>query len=280
MNKRSKFNSAAQAYTASSRASRDIFDDIFGGDAGDSISNARRLGQLRRGSSFNRSGSVGRRDSDFFSFNVRNSIGFSAELENEGDDEPIAITILDRQGNAVSNNGNLLFRNVEAGDTQTISVTNLPRGEYFVRLQSVNGSGEDYDLRLAGSAVGNGGNGGSGDTRNIGRLARNRTYRYQGTVGGQDVDRYQFSLDRRSRFTTSLFNDSDDSIAVSILDSSNQVVQTDNGRFLFGNAEPGNSIDLFDPTLASGSYTVRVQSAVGSREEYELSLRRGGLLFS
>jgi hypothetical protein len=283
MNNKPKFNAALaknRSYAAS-KVSRDLFDDIFGGgsDAGDSIGTARRLGRLRRGSSFNRSGSVGRRDLDFFSFSVDRNIGFSAELENESNDEPIALTILDRQGNAVTNNGSLLFRNVEAGDTQTISVSNLPRGEYFARLQSVNGRGEDYNLRLSGSTSGSNG-GGTGNSRNIGRLARNRTYRYEGTVGGQDLDRYQFSTDRRDRLTTSLFNDSDDSIAVSILDSNNQVVQTNSGRFLFGNAEPGDSVDLFAPTLPAGSYTVRVQSAVGSREDYELSLRRGGSLFS
>lgn len=282
MNRNSSFSSSLrnnrlQAASSLSFASRNFFDDLFGSDAGDTQNKARKLGTLRRSSSFSRSGTVSRDDNDFFSFKLGNDTsGFTAELENRDNGEPIAITLLDRRGRVLSDDGSLLFRNVESGDTQTLSASGLPKGEYFVRLQSVNGRDEGYRLRLFGSESG-GSSSSTGDTRSLGRLARGRTYRYEGSVGGRDIDRYQFSLDSRSRFTTSLFNDSDDAIAVSILDRNNQVVQTSNGRFLFGNANAGESVDLFDPTLPSGSYTVRVQSAVGSREPYEISLRRSSL---
>ncbi|MFM7426270.1 MAG: hypothetical protein ACKO7W_14975 [Elainella sp.] len=274
MNRSTSLRSRLQTSTFTG-FSRNFFDDLFGTDAGDSQSTARKLGTLRRSSSFNRSGTVGRDDNDFFSFKLgKDTSGFRAELENNDNGEPIAITILDRRGRAMSNNGNLLFRNVEAGDTQTLTASGLAEGEYFVRLQSVNGRDENYRLRLSGS---DSGTNGSSDSRSLGQLVRGRNYRYTGTVGGQDIDRYQFSLDSRSRFTTSLFNDSDDAIAVSILDRNNQVVQTSNGRFLFGNADPGRSVELFAPTLPAGSYTVRVQSAVGSREAYEINLQRSSL---
>jgi hypothetical protein len=272
---RSSLRSRQQVFSSATR-SRNFFDDLFGTDAGDTQNTASRLGTLRRSSSFTRAGTVGRSDNDFFRFTLdRDTSEFSAELENNDNGAPIAITILDRRGRAVSSNGNLLFRNVEAGDTQTLTASGLAAGDYFVRLQSVNGRDESYRLRLSGSGSGSG-SGGS-DNRNLGRLARGRNYRYTGTVGGQDIDRYQFSVDSSSRLTTTLFNDSDDPIAVSILNRSNQVVQTSNGRFLFGNADPGSSLELFAPTLPAGSYTVRVQSAVGSREPYEINLQRSSL---
>lgn len=236
-------------------------------DPGDRLSTAQNLGSLNR-SSVQRSGTVGSRDLDFFKFRVDRSTPFTARLRNQSFNEPIAFSLLDRRGNVVRYNGNYQFRNVDAGATDDLSL-NLPAGEYYLRLQSANGRNEGYSLELSRS-------GGSvvGDLRDIGRLNRGATYRSQGSVGGSDIDGYRFSLDSRSRIFSSLFNDSNDPIAISILDSSNRVVQTANGRFLFANAESGDRVDLFAPTLEAGSYLVRIQSAQGSREPYRFGIER------
>lgn len=244
-------------------------------DAGDSLGTAQNLGTLRRGIARS-SGTVGGSDLDFFRFKVDQTTAFSARLRNFSHrNQPIAVTILNRRGQAVELNQSFLFRNVAAGATDTITVNGLPKGEYFVRLQSVNGRNEAYDLELSRSALSGGDN--QNNTQNLGTLIRGRDYRYDGTVGGADIDSYQFNLDSNSRLTTTLFNSSNDPIAVSLLNRNNQVVQTASGRFLFGNAEPGATVELFAPTLATGEYRVRVQSAVGTQERYQLQLRRSFL---
>jgi hypothetical protein len=271
-----QFNSFS---TTQSTSKRNIFDDIFGSDAGGSINSARDLGTLKSGSSFKRSGTVGGKDLDFFKFKLDRTTDFSAELNNRGDD-PIAITVLNKSGNSITNGGNILFKNVDPDDSQTISTTSLPKGTYYVRLQNANGSRDSYDLRLRGETSSSGsGNGSSNDTRNLGSLSSGRTYRYSGTVGDNDTDLYRFNVNNRSRFTTSLFNDGINPIAISLLDRNNRVVQTSNGRFLFGNAEAGDQVELFAPTLASGDYSLRVQSAVGDQENYQVTIRRSSSSF-
>lgn len=261
------------SFTAQSPTNRNFFDDLFGSDAGGTLRTARDLGTLRSGSSFKRSGTVGGRDLDFFKFRVDRTTDFSAELNNRGDNS-IALTILDRSGNSITSAGNILFKNVEPGDDQTISTTRLPRGTYYARLQNTNGNRDSYDLRLRGSVSGGSGGSGSNDIRTLGNLSTGRRYQYSGSVGGSDTDLYGFSVNRPSRLTASLFNNGSNPIAVSLLDRNNRVVQTNNGRFLFANVESGNSGELFAPTLASGNYSLRVQSAVGNREPYQVSLRR------
>lgn len=258
-----------------------FFDNLFSSDVGNTPEKAKNIGTLKRGSSYKKSGDVGGSDLDYFKFRVDQTTSFSARLRSKSNnDQPIAITILDQRGDAVSVNGNFLFKNIEPGQTDTISVGGLPRGEYLVRLQSINGRDEDYDLELSRTRLSSGGSGGSsGNGQTIGQLQPGRRYDYSGWVGGRDIDLYRFNLDRTSRFTASLANDSNDPIAVSILDQNNDVVQTANGRFLFGNAESRDSVTLFAPTLPSGSYTVRVQSAVGNREAYRLALSRSSLFF-
>jgi hypothetical protein len=244
-------------------------------DAGNSLNTAQNLGTLRRNSTRS-SGTVGAADQDFFRFKVDQTTAFSARLRNSSRrNQPIAVTILNRRGQAVELNQSFLFRNVAAGATDTITVNGLPKGEYFVRLQSVNGRNEAYDLELSRTTLPGGNN--QGDTQNLGTLIRGRDYRYEGIVGGSDIDAYRFNLDSNSRLTTTLFNSSNDPIAVSLLDRNSQVVQTTSGRFLFGNAEPGATVELFAPTLAAGEYRLRVQSAVGTQESYQLQLRRSFL---
>ena len=253
-----------------SSSKRGFLDDLFGSDAGGTLNSARDLGTLKSGSSFKRSGTVGGRDLDFFKFKLDRTTDFSAELNNRSND-PIALTILGGSGNSVTNRGRTLFKNVEGGDDQILSTTSLPKGTYYARLQNANGSQDSYDLRLNGSASSGGA---SSDTRSLGNLSSGRTYKYSGTVGGSDTDLYRFSVDNRSRFTTSLFNDGLNPVAVSVLDRNNRVVKTANGRFLFANIGGGQSDELFAPTLASGDYGLRVQSAVGDQEDYQVSLRR------
>ncbi len=269
-------NSKLNARPIQLNSKRGFFDDLFGGDAGGTLNTARNLGTLKSGSSFKRSGTVGGSDLDFFKFKLDRTTNFSAELNNRGDD-PIALTVLDKRGNSITNNGNILFQNVEADDRQTLSTTRLPKGTYYVRLQNNNGSRDSYDLRLQGftsSSNSDGSNNSDSDSRDLGSLSSRKTYRYSGRVGDSDIDLYRFNLNSRSRFSSSLFNDGSNPIAISLLDRNNRVVQTDNGRLLFANIEAGERDELFNPTLASGSYSLRVQSAVGNREDYQLRLRQ------
>lgn len=268
-----KFSSLQSSSKLTSK--RGFFDDLFGSDAGGSLSSARDLGTLKSGSSFKRSGTVGGSDLDFFKFKLDRTTNFSAELNNRSSNS-IALTILDKSGDSVTNRGRTLFKNVEGGDDQTLSTTSLPQGTYYARLQNANGNQDSYDLRLKGSVSSGSGNGsGNGsDIRTLGNLSSSRNYQYSGTVGGSDIDLYQFSVNNRSRFTTSLLNDGSNPIAVSVLDRNNRVVKTANGRFLFANIGSGKSDELFAPTLASGNYSLRVQSAVGNQEDYQVSIRR------
>jgi Secretion system C-terminal sorting domain len=250
----------------------------FDRDIGDSRKKAKDIGTLKRGSSYKKSGDVGGDDLDFFKVKLDGTTDFSAQLSNKDSGKPIAVTILDKKGKAVQRNGEFLFKNVNAGDTQTISVSGLPKGTYFIRLQSEEGSNESYKLKLSRSLStdsGNGSNGSSkGNRKELGSLDSDRRYDYSGSVGGSDVDFYNFNLNSNSRFEATLSNSSNDPIAVSILDSSDQTVKTTNGRFLFGNANANSDTRLFDPTLPAGKYKIRVQSDVGSNEDYRLSLRR------
>jgi hypothetical protein len=268
---------------ASGQRSQNAFlGGLFGNDVGDSRKKAKDIGTIKKGSSYRKRGDVGGDDLDFFKFKLDGKTDFSAELTHRDNGDPIAMTILDKNGKVVKRNGDFLFKNINSGDTDSISVSGLPKGTYFIRLQSEEGSNESYRLKLSrslsesnGSSGSNGSNGSNkGDRKNIGKLAGDRAYDYSGTVGGKDVDFYDFSLDDSSRFQATLSNRSNDPIAVTLLDSNNQTVKTNNGRFLFGNADGNADISLFDPTLPAGNYKVRVQSEVGNGEDYRLSLQR------
>lgn len=262
----------------------------FAKDYGDSLKNAENVGSLKRGKSYSYSGDVGGDDLDFFKFKLDRRGSFSATLTNKSDgNQPIAITLLNRQGKVVKNSGKFLFANTEAGTSQTLSVTGLAKNTYYLRLQSANGRDEDYDLRLSPSSSTPGlpglpgfpGNPGSNQSVNLGNLRPGDRLFQSGTVGGtSDIDFYSFSIDNTSRITANLSNSnftgssSRDAIAFSILDSQRRTVQTGSGRFLFANVEGGDSETLLAPALSSGTYFVRVQSAEGSNEPYRLSLER------
>ncbi|WP_088890841.1 T9SS type A sorting domain-containing protein [Leptolyngbya ohadii] len=257
----------------------------FAKDYGDSLKDAENVGSIKRGKSYDYSGDVGGRDLDFFKFKLDRRGSFSATLNNKSDgNQPIALTVLNRQGKVVRNNGKFLFANTEAGNSQTLSVSGLAKGTYYVRLQSENGRDEDYDLKLSQSGSGTS-TPGSNQSFNLGNLRPGDRLSQVGTVGGtSDIDFYSFSIDNTSRITARLSNtnltssSTADAIAFSILDSQRRTVQTGSGRFLFANVEGGDSETLLAPALSSGNYFVRVQSAEGSNEPYRLSLERSTLV--
>lgn len=264
-----------------------FLDDIFGSsDFGDSRAKAENIGKLKRGRSYDYSGDVGRNDPDFFRFKVsQKQNSFSARLMNDRDnDAPIAVSVLDKRGQVVKIGGQFLFKNIEAGETVSLSTQRLRKGTYYFRILSAEGSNEDYDVEFSLSASS------SLPTDNafdLGRLTPDRTYRYTGYVGRSDVDVYQFDVESTSRISASLFNNSfsssfssdfeSESIAISILDDRQRTVQTYSGRYLFANVEPGDQETLFDPTLPAGEYYIRIQSDQGEDLDYQLELNRSSL---
>lgn len=251
----------------------------FAPDYGDSLKDAEDIGTIKRGKSYNYSGDVGGDDLDFFKFKLDRRGKIFATLNNKSNgDDPIAVTLLNRQGNVVKKNGKFLFANVEAGESQTISARGLAKGTYYLRLQSEDGRDEDYDLNLSQSGSSTTTPGFS-QSVNLGTLRPGDRTSQSGTVGGSDIDFYRFNVDGTSRIFARL-DSSDfnaDPIAFSILDSQRRTVQTESGRFLFSNVEGGDSDTLFAPTLASGTYYVRVQSEQGRNEPYQLSVERSSV---
>lgn len=253
---------------------------LFGpGDYGDSMDDAKEVGTLRRSKNYDYSGDVGGDDLDYFEFKLDQRSPFSVKLRHEEDrGEPIAISILNKKGQVVKRDGKFLFANVEAGETETLSTSRLGKGNFYLRIQSEEGDNEDYevDFSLNTSLSSGDDDNDLGSGKNLGTLTSGQSYTYDDKVGGSDIDFYQFNLQQTSRISALLSSpfSNTESIAFSILDSQKQTVRTNSGRFLFDNLEPGESSTLFAPTLAAGSYYVRVQSDVGRNLDYKLRLRR------
>lgn len=250
-------------------------------DVGNSRDDAKNIGTIKRGKSYSYSGDVGGGDLDFYKIKISDRTSFSIRLKNNSDDEqPIAISVLDRSGkNVVKSDSQFLFDNVEAGDTGTLSISNLKKGTYYIRLQSENGRNEDYDLSFSTSSLGStGSNVNLNQSKDIGRLRPGDEYSGSGRVGGNDIDLYRFKIDDTSRIFARLQNRSDSkSIAFSILDTSGDTVRTGSGRYLFSNVEPNDSQTLFAPALGFGTYYLRVQSEVGNQESYRFQLERSNV---
>lgn len=267
--------------TASLRSTRaGLFDGLFSRDPGDSIEKAKDIGTLSRSRSYSRSGEVGKKDLDFFRFQLEGTTSITAQIKNEKKDKkPIAMTILDGSGNTIrGSNGKFLFRNIQPGATKQIAAS-LSAGTYYVRLGSAKGRKQDYDFDLtASSSIGTGSGIGIspgtnlGDTQSLGQLQSGRTYRETGSVGGDDIDFYPFSLDRPSRLLSELSNNGNNDIAFRLLNTSGETVTTANGNILFANVQPNDDKKLLAPTLKAGTYTFVIQSSVGRNEDYTFKL--------
>lgn len=282
-NRSASSNSLGYQSSAKNLHSSGFLDNLFGSsDYGDSRDDAENIGKLKRGRSYNYSGDVGRNDPDFFRFKIsRKRSPFSVELTNDRDnDAPIAISILNKKGKVVKVDDQFLFKNIEVGETASLSTRRLRKGTYYFRILSAEGSNEDYDAKFSLSTSS------APFTDNaldLGRLAPDRTYRYTGYVGRNDVDLYKFDVEKTSRISASLFNNrfggdfDTNSIAISILDDRQETVQTSSGRYLFANVEPYREETLFDPTLPAGEYYIRIQSDRGEDLNYQLELNRSSL---
>lgn len=283
MNKSSFRTSTRNSLSTSNRRNNGLFGTgLFGpGDYGDSIGDAKEVGKLKLGKSRNYSGDVGGDDLDFFEIEIDNRGEFKAKLDHrENDGDPIAISLLNRNGQVVRSKGQQAFKNIEPDDEGSLSVSGLAKGKYYVRIQSDDGDNESYRLRLSL----NDSNGdddddddsSNSDTRSLGKLTPGRSYNFTGRVGGSNRDLYNFNVDKTSRVAFALTNDSSDdkSIAFSVLNSRKEVVRTSNGRTLFDDVDADDNATLFASNLESGNYSVRVQSQVGSNEPYKLRITR------
>jgi hypothetical protein len=257
-----------------------LFGNLFRREPGDSIEKATKIGTLSRSRKYSRSGEVGRKDDDFFSFKVDGNTSILAKLENEDKDKsPIAMTILDRSGNAVSDNGSFLFKNIQPGKTKEIRA-NLSAGTYYVRLTSAQGRKQDYDFDLSATSFSSGSGGSNsgtdfGDVRNLGSLSSGRTYRESGNVGGDsNIDSYRFTIDRTSRVFADLSNNGNDDIAFRLVNNSGKTVRSGNGNLLFANVRPDDDDRILAPTLGAGTYSFVITSSEGRSEDYSLGINQ------
>jgi hypothetical protein len=254
----------------------------FAPDIGDDLDSAKDIGTIRRGRSYNHSGDVGRRDEDWFELTLDRTSQLSVRLENKSDgDQPIAMTLLDSQGRSVRKSGQFSFKNVEAERTETLSVSGLEAGNYFVRLTSRRGKDEDYEIDISASDSSSGSSSGSlGGTVNIGPLRLGETYRGSGSVGRGVRDLFEFSVDDRSRILAELENDGNEPIAFTLLDSSGNAFRKRNGSRLFVNVDEDDDAELRVPNLPAGTYYLRAQSRFGDDERYSFELTRADVSVS
>jgi hypothetical protein len=254
-----------------------IFGGLFSREPGDSIDKAKSIGTLSRSRSYSRSGEVGKKDPDFFSFKVDGTTSIVAKLKNETKDKsPIAMTILDRSGEAVSANGGFLFKNIQPGGTKQITAS-LSSGTYYIRLTSAKGKKQDYNFDLSASTSGGGSSSGSnfGAVQNLGTLRSGSTYRESGNVGGDsNIDSYRFTVDRTSRVFADLSNNGNDDIAFRLVNSSGETVRGGNGNLLFANVRPDNDDRILASTLGAGTYSFVITSSQGRSEDYSLGVNQ------
>ena len=242
---------------------------------GNNTDKAKNLGTLNSGNIRSFSGDVGGKDLDFFKFKFDKTNKFSAKLENNSSDEPIAITVLNKRGRAVTgSNGKPLFANVESGQTFDLNESQLGSGTYYLRVQSAEGRNEDYSLKLGiGSSASSGGS--LSDARDLGNLSIGQSQSGGGSVGSNDTDVYKFGIGGTSRMVFQLANDSfNNPIALTVLDSSGKTVRKNNGSFLFLNVNSGDSGSLIAPTLRSGTYFLRFTDQNGSSDPYSFRVTR------
>lgn len=245
---------------------------------GDSRDDAKDVGTLKSGKSYNFSGDVGGKDLDFFKVKLGKRTSFSVKLKNDSDgNQPIAISILNTSGQTVKgSNGKFLFSNIKAGKKFTLTEPKLAAGTYFVRVQSADGKDEDYDIKLfTGSSSDDGSS--LDNAKNLGSINLGQTKSGFGSVGTDDTDLYKFSIGDTSRVLTRITNDSfDQPIALTILDRQGKAVKKSNGGLLFANVEEDDTATLLAPTLEAGTYYLRFTSAEGNGEDYSFSIKRSG----
>jgi hypothetical protein len=258
-----------------------IFGGLFSREPGDSIDKAKSIGTLSRSRSYSRSGEVSKKDPDFFSFKVDGTTSIVAKLKNETKDKsPIAMTILDRSGEAVKVNGGFLFKNIQPGGTKQITAS-LSSGTYYIRLTSAKGKKQDYNFDLSSStSSGSGGSGGSSGSdfravQNLGVLRSGSTYRESGDVGGDsNIDSYRFTIDRTSRVFADLSNNGNDDIAFRLVNDSGETVRGGNGNLLFANVRPDDDDRILASTLGAGTYSFVITSSDGRSEDYSLGVNQ------
>lgn len=247
---------------------------------GDSRDDAKDVGTLKSGKSYNFSGDVGGDDLDFFKFKLSNRNSFSAKLKNDSDgNQPIAITVLDSRGNAAKgSNGKFLFSNVKALKTFTLKDSKLAAGTYFLRVQSAQprSKDEDYELSLSTGRSSDSSSSGSIDNaQSLGSISLGQTRSGSGSVGSNDTDFFKFDIGGTSRVVTRLTNNSfNQPIALTVLDRSGNPIKKTNGSSLFVNVDDGETGSILAPTLSSGTYYLRFTSAEGSSERYSFSVQR------
>lgn len=256
--------------TLSSLNERSSFVSSRNKDYGNSLNRAENIGTLKASTNYRYSGDVGGRDLDFFKFKTKEQNNLTLDLANlNGNDQPIAISLLNKSGNPIKNGGKFVFKNVEVGNVERLSITGLAKGTYYLRLQSANGRNENYNLRLFATRSP------LSTARNLGDLDLGETISSSGFVGNTDIDYYKFATDRTSRVVGRFFNDSSDQpIAFTVLDKNGTPIRTGNGSLLFVNVNANSSNSLLDPTLPKGTYYLRAQSAQGSSEPYRFRLTR------
>jgi hypothetical protein len=127
-----------------------------GSGSSGSLDDAQNLGSISLGQTRSGSGSVGSDDTDFYKFSIGDTSRVVTRVTNNSFSNPIALTVLDRSGNAVkTGNGSNLFVNVNEDQTGTLLAPTLRSGTYYLRFTSAEGNGEDYSFRISRTAATN-----------------------------------------------------------------------------------------------------------------------------
>ena len=113
--------------------------------------------------------------------------------------------------------------------------------------------------------------------KDLGTLRSGNSRSFSGDVGGKDLDFFKFKFDQSNKFSAKLENDSNGNqpIAITVLNKRGRAVTGSNGKPLFANIEAGQTFDLSESQLGSGTYYLRVQSAEGRNEDYRLKFGVG-----
>ena len=113
--------------------------------------------------------------------------------------------------------------------------------------------------------------------KDLGTLQSGNSRSFSGDVGRKDLDFFKFKFDQGNKFSAKLENDSNRNqpIAITVLNKRGRAVTGSNGKPLFANVEAGQTFNLNESQLGSGTYYLRVQSAEGKNEDYNLKLGVG-----
>jgi hypothetical protein len=117
-------------------------------DVADRIEDARNIGKLSKSSSYTNRGDVGgRNDRDYYTFKVKKAGTIKLKIDHIDRDDPITVSIVNRQERVLSVNGKRLITEIDPREKGKLSAR-LQKGTYYLKIESEDGRNQDYRLSL------------------------------------------------------------------------------------------------------------------------------------